>query len=94
MKKTKKILPYDINFNWRTMKWEGLTMEHVDLWKQIYPDVDAFQFLTVECPRFMMRYVVSREGDTVKLLAKWRNRNWPKTINNWLSMQQQKAVGL
>jgi hypothetical protein len=96
MKKIKepKILKYDITFNWHDMKWEGIHIDHLRLWEKIYPDVDAFQFLTIEAPRFMMRYVVSREGDTVKLLAKWRNRNWPKTINNWLMKQQQKAVGL
>jgi hypothetical protein len=92
--KSPKILKYDITFDWQQMKWKGLHIDHFNLWKVLYPDVDAFQFLTVEAPRFMMRYVQKREGGKVTVLKGWQNRNWPRTINNWLLKQQQKAVGL
>jgi hypothetical protein len=72
-----------IKFNFSDMKWEGITVNQVKLWEQLYKDTDVVNEITVEMVRWL---------DKVKGTKKANKRAWKKFIVNWLKRSQQKAV--
>ncbi len=81
-----------INYNFEFMYWEGLTVEQIQLWEKIYPDVNVPQALRLDMMCWLDRMVISR--DPLKILRKGRKRNWKAFICNWLKKEQAKAVGI
>lgn len=80
--------------NFNTMKWEGLTVEQMEVWEKLYPDVDILKVVCVD----MMREIekkLRRENGVIKATG-WvkGKKDWKKTIVNWLKKEQLKAVGL
>ena len=76
-----------IRFDFATMSWKGLTIEQMQLWEHLYPDVNVVQVLKVDMPRWLDRCVTN---GTIKKVA--RKKDWKKTITNWLKREQIKAA--
>jgi hypothetical protein len=81
MKPNPKILKYDITFDWKEMKFKGLTLQQLELWDALYK-LPSFELIS---------------GDMTRWLDKKRNvpsvsqkKNWRKFIANWLERERQK----
>lgn len=70
-----------INFNFETMKWEGLTVSQIEVWKRLYPNISIMQELTENMIRWL---------DKVKDTKKAHKRAWKKFIVNWLKRENDK----
>lgn len=70
-----------INFNFSTMKWEGLTVSQIEVWKRLYPNISIMQELTENMIRWL---------DKVKDTKKAHKRAWKKFIVNWLKRENEK----
>ena len=78
-----------IKFDFKSMRWQGLTVEQIQLWEFLYPDIDVIQHLKFEMVRWLDRQVKS--GHINKIA---RKKDWKKFITNWLKSEQEKAVWL
>lgn len=89
-----RFLSMAIKPNYSTMKWEGITIEQMEIWERLFPDVDVLQVVCVD----MMREIEKKlERDTGKVKEKgWvrGKKDWKKTIVNWLKKEQIRRVGL
>jgi len=74
-----------IKFNFNTMKFEGLTVEQMEIWEHLYAPVDVFKTITVDMAQWL---------DKVKGTKKARKQNWQRFICNWLKKEQLRAIGL
>ncbi len=74
-----------INFDFTTMRWQGLTVEQIDLWCALYPDVDVVNQLKFEMPRWLDK----QNGKKVA-----RKKNWKAFIVGWLRRAEMRAVGI
>ena len=81
-----------IKFDFVNMKWEGLTIEQIQLWEHLYRHVDVLTVLKVDMVRWLDKKVLCRAP--LKVAAKARKKNWKATIVNWLSREEMKGVGL
>lgn len=72
-----------IKWNREKRHWEGITVEQVKIWEELYPDVNVVQELTVEMPRWLDK----KDGKKIA-----RKKDWKATIVNWLRKEQQRAV--
>jgi hypothetical protein len=63
------------------MKWEGLTVSQIEVWKRLYPHISVMQELTES----MIRWLDSKKGT-----AKVRKSNWRRFIVNWLKRENEK----
>lgn len=68
-----------INFNFNTMRWDGITVDQVKFWEAAYPDIDVVDILTKKMPVWL-------DANPKKA----RKKNWKRFIVNWLSRQQEK----
>lgn len=66
-----------IEFNFASLKWEGITVEQVKFWENCYPEVDVVDTLTKKMPAWL---------DANPQKAK--KKNYKRFIVNWLSRQQ------
>ncbi len=69
----------NIQFNFSTLKWEGITVEQVKFWENCYPEVDVVDTLTKKMPAWL---------DANPQKAK--KKNYKRFIVNWLSRQQER----
>jgi hypothetical protein len=68
-----------IRFDWGKMRWEGLTIELIQLWERMYPDVDVVNELKVN----MIAWLDRKKGTKIAY-----KKDWKKTIHNWLKSSQ------
>ncbi len=78
-----------IKFNFASMRWENLTVEQIQLWEFLYPDIDPVHQLQFEMIRWLDLQV---KGGHINKIA--RKKDWKKTICNWLRKEQAKAAGI
>jgi hypothetical protein len=78
-----------IKFNFTDMKWEGLTVEQIQLWEHLYPDVDVVKVLKVDMIRW---FDLKATFGNVHKVA--RKKNFKAFICNWLKREQLKGVGI
>jgi len=76
-----------IRFDFPTMSWQGLTIEQIQLWEHLYPDVNVVQVLKVDMPRWFDLQV---KGGKVNKIA--RKKDFKRFVCNWLKREQIKAV--
>jgi hypothetical protein len=81
-----------IGFDYGAMRWTGITMDQIEIWERIYPDVNIAQELKSTMVQWLDRQVLSREP--LKISAKGKKRNWKTFITKWLARAQQRAVWL
>jgi hypothetical protein len=78
--------------NYKTMKWEGISVEQMEIWEKMFPDVNVLQVVCVD----MMREIekkLTRENDAIMVRGWPKNKkDWKKTIVNWLKSEQRRAV--
>ena len=67
-----------INFNFKTMDWENITVEDKKVWKEAYPACD------INAELLKMKAWLLANPDK-------RKYNYKRFINNWLSKQQDKG---
>ena len=80
----KGVLLNKISFDFKLMKWRGITIEQMQLWERLYPEVDVVQQLKVDMIAWL-----DRKKDT-KLSHK---KDWKRTIHNWLKKEQERNIG-
>jgi hypothetical protein len=81
-----------IGFDFKEMRWLGITLDQVLIWEKLYPEVDIPRVLKQDIPQWLDKKVISR--DPLKVAQVARKKNWKQTIVNWLKKEQMKAVGL
>jgi hypothetical protein len=79
-----------IRFDFESFKWEGLTIEQLQIWEKLYPHADIPKILKVDIPRWLDKMVISREP--LKVKVKGRKKDWKKTIVNWLKKEDIKEA--
>lgn len=84
MPNMKEISLTKISFDFREMKWQGITVSQIKLWERLYPDVDVDK-----CIQFDMIQWIDKRKDT-KIAHK---KDWKKTICNWLKREQERRIG-
>ena len=67
------------------MRWQGLTVEQIQLWETLYDGVDVVQVLKQDIPQWL---------DKWKGTKKVRKVRWDRFICNWLKRAHQREVGL
>lgn len=72
-----------ISWDWEEMKWKGITMQDIEVWERLYPDVDIAYQLKIK----MVEWFVKWKGT-----KKVQKKRWDRFICNWLSKAQVKAV--
>lgn len=77
-----KTSPTKIKFDFKEMKWTGITVSQVQLWERIYPDIDVDKLIQYD----MIRWLDKRKGTKITL-----KRNWKQFIVNWLKREQNKT---
>jgi hypothetical protein len=74
------------------MKWEGITVEQMEIWEKQYPDVNVLQVVCVDMMREIEKKLI-REPDKIVVIGWPKNKkDWKKTIVNWLKKEQQRRV--
>lgn len=68
-----------INFNFETLKWEGITIEQVKFWESAYPEIDVVDVITKKMPPWL-------DANPQKA----HKKNFKRFIVNWLSREQDK----
>lgn len=68
-----------ISFNWRTMKFENLTIDQIKLWEDLYK-VNVWKIITEDMTKWLDK------KRTVPSIS--RKKNWQRFITNWLKREQ------
>ena len=68
-----------IEFNFETMKFEGVTVEQVKFWEKCYPDVDVIDVILRKAPAWL-------DANPKKA----RKKNWKRFLVNWFSNNQKR----
>jgi hypothetical protein len=83
-----------ISFDFATMKWKGITLEQLQLWENLYDNVDIERVLRFDIPQWLDKQVIVCSPGHVKVNKKAQKRNFKMFIVNWLKREQMKALGL
>jgi len=70
-----------IQFNFENLKWEGITVEQVKFWEEVYPSVDVIDAITKKMPAWLDAN--PRKG---------QKKNYKRFINNWLAREEQRRA--
>ena len=68
-----------INFDFESLKWEGISVDQVKFWEAAYPDCDVIDILTKKMTSWL-------DANPQKA----NKKNWKRFIVNWLSRQQER----
>lgn len=82
-KDTIQISYMKIKFDFKDMKWQGITVSQLKLWERLYPDIDVDNEIQVE----MIRWLDKRQGTKIVL-----KKNWKTFISNWLKRSQERSI--
>jgi hypothetical protein len=72
-----------IKFDFATMSWQGLTVEQIQLWEHLYPDIDVIHVLKYDMPQWL-----DKKNGTKKV----QKKNYKAFICNWLRRAQEAAL--
>ena len=73
-------MPKDnITFNFERMEWEGITVEQVKFWEQVYPSLDVVDILLKKMPAWL-------DANPEKA----HKKKWKRFIVNWLASQEER----
>ncbi|MFA5324208.1 MAG: hypothetical protein WC373_16155 [Smithella sp.] len=87
---TRTSLKNSITFDFQFMRWQGITIEQLQIWEKLYPSVNIAKVLKADIPQWLDRQVLSR--DPLKISAKGRKRQWKTFIAKWLQREQEKKA--
>jgi len=73
-----------ICFDFKDMKWNGITVNDVIRWEKMFPDVNVVKAIRVDMPVWLEKNKNNRKA---------HKRNWTKFILNWLRRNQEANIG-
>jgi hypothetical protein len=73
-----------IKFDFDTMKWRGISIEQIQIWERIYPDVNVIKVLQFDT----IRWIDRNKEKKISHKSRWRT-----FICNWLQAEQEKNIG-
>lgn len=75
----------NIKFDWKNMKWIGISIEQIKIWEKLYPDIDIVHILNAD----MLRWLELTKDKKISHKSQWK-----EFIMKWLGKEQAKAVGI
>ena len=72
------------NFDFTTMKWQGITVDDVIRWEKLFPDVDVVKEITKNMPIWLEKMAKTKKA---------HKKNWTRFILGWLKRSQERSIG-
>ena len=82
-KESREGLMDGIRFDFSEMKWKGISVDHVQRWERLFPDVDVVHEILKEMPVWLERKRDTRQA---------HKKNWTSFILKWLKRSQERRI--
>lgn len=75
---------YMIQFDFKEMKWKGISVDDVMRWESRFPDVDVVKEIKVEMTNWLECKQRTKQA---------HKKNWESFILKWLRRKQERSIG-
>lgn len=75
---------YMIQFDFKEMKWKGISVDDVMRWESRFPDVNVVKEIKVEMTNWLESKQRTKQA---------HKKNWESFILKWLRRKQERSIG-